>query len=174
MKSFQNIECRKRGYYQNIRIPNEINKFKQVYRQGLSLVSSCGTNLLPLDTTVPARLVLGNQPKYEEPKCYLQGWQNASFGLQRLYDNVTDVFWCQFMRKFRTDGRMERLKIGMSVRFIAGFSVFRSTTTPIRLAQGMTHQLNYTISDTSQRLDYAQSHWTYLFLVLFIIGLVFS
>ena len=59
LKSFQNVECRKRGYFQNVRIEQTKN-FMTEYRQGLSLVSSCGTNLLPLDFDIEARLVTGN------------------------------------------------------------------------------------------------------------------
>ena len=51
------------------------------------------------------------------------------------------------MRKFKADGRIEVLKIGQEIRFIAGFAVFPSTTTAVRLASGISNQLNYTISD---------------------------
>lgn len=80
----------------------------------------------------------------------MDGWTNKTYGIQTLYDNVTDVFWCQFMRKFKADGRIETLKVGQEIRFIAGFAVFNSTTSSNRLAVGMTNQLNYTISDTAR------------------------
>lgn len=53
------------------------------------------------------------------------------------------------MRKFKADGRIETLKIGQEIRFIAGFALFNSTTATDRVAVGMSQQLNYTISDTS-------------------------
>lgn len=43
------------------------------------------------------------------------------------------------MRKFKADGRIEVLKVGQEVRFIAGFAIFNSTTSVRRLASGMTH-----------------------------------
>ena len=138
----------------------QTKNFRTEYKQGLAIVSSCGTNLLPLEFDTEARLVTGNQPTFEEPNCYLDGWHNATFEIRRLYDNVTDVFKCQFMRKFKADGRIETLKIGMSVRFIAGFAIFQSTTTSERIASGMTHQLNYTITDSATTVGVVGSSWT--------------
>ncbi len=92
LRSFQNVECRTRGYFESLKNMTTGENYIR-YRQGSALVSSCGTNLLPLSTD-PAKAVFGNQPAIEEPKCYLDAWTNKTYGIQTLYDNVTDVFWC--------------------------------------------------------------------------------
>ena len=92
LKSYQNIECRTRGYFERVKNITS-DTVTSVYRQGNSMISSCGTNILALSTD-RAKAVRGNQPIFEEPACYLEAWTNRSYGLQKLYDNTTEVFWC--------------------------------------------------------------------------------
>ena len=51
LKSYQNIECRTRGYFERVKNITT-DQISSVYRQGNSMISSCGTNILALSTDV--------------------------------------------------------------------------------------------------------------------------
>lgn len=59
LESYQNVECRTRGYYEN-RKNMTTGEYYTRYRQGSALVNSCGTNILTLETKTAAKSVKGN------------------------------------------------------------------------------------------------------------------